>query len=283
MSDIYGVLGFPVKHSFSPAMHNAAFKTLNLDAEYRLFEKESGELREFFASAARESIKGFNVTIPYKETAKQFIDVFTEEAMLIGAVNTVKIGARTITGHNTDGNGFLRHLSEVYRQNLKGLSVSLLGAGGAARAVAYSLSAAGVGRILIFDALKERAGVLSGEINRAFHAGLTSAAAGIGELQSCNPELFINATPVGMKEDDPLLINADKLFPCTFVYDVVYNIPETRLLRTAKARGCNCANGLGMLLYQGVQAFEFWTGRQAPVDVMRRALEEAVYGKGYGV
>jgi shikimate dehydrogenase len=279
MPDIYGVLGFPVKHSFSPAMHNAAFKTLNLDAEYRLFEKEAGELRGFFASAAGESVKGFNVTVPYKETVKRFIDVFTEEAGFIGAVNTVKIDERVITGHNTDGNGFLRHLSEVYREKLTGLSVSLLGAGGAARAVAYSLAAAGVGRILIFDALKERSGALSGELNRVFDAGLTSVAADIGELQSCNPELFINTTPVGMKEDDPLLINADKLFPCTFVYDVIYNLPETRLLRTAKARGCNYANGLGMLLYQGVLAFEFWTGRQAPVEVMRRALEDAVYKK----
>jgi shikimate dehydrogenase len=278
MADLYGVLGFPVKHSFSPAMHNAAFKTLNLDAEYCLFEKEAGELREFFASAAGKSIKGFNVTVPYKETVKQFINEFSEEARSIGAVNTVKIGRGSITGHNTDGKGFLRHLSEVYRQNLSGLSVSLLGAGGAARAVAYSLAAAGAGRILIYDVLKEKAAALSGEINRVFHSGLTAPGRDMGQLLSGNPELFINATPIGMKEQDPLLINPDALFPCTFVYDVIYNPAETKLLRAAKARGCNCANGLGMLLYQGVLAFEFWTGLEAPVEVMRSALEKAVYG-----
>ncbi len=235
-------------------------------------------MRDFFGSAERESVRGFNVTVPYKEAVKEFIGVFTEEAGSIGAVNTVKIEAGVITGHNTDGKGFIRHLSEVYRPDITGLSVSLLGAGGAARAVAYALAAAGAGTILIFDVVKDKAGALSAGINRIFHSGPASVAADAGELLSCNPEVFINATPIGMKEDDPLLIDPGALFPCTFVYDVIYNPAETKLLRAAKARGCNCSNGLGMLLYQGVLAFEFWTGLKAPVDVMRNALEKAVYG-----
>jgi len=273
---LYGLVGYPVKHSFSPSMHNAAFKHLGIASEYRLFEKKAEELDVFFSLLPEHSIRGLNVTIPYKETVKKFITKFTEEAFLIGAVNTVKIEGKERIGHNTDGIGFLRHLSEVFTGDFSSGVVALLGAGGAAKAVAKSLAKNGSNEIVIFDIQKEKAENLSGEINNLFGPFRSRVAERVEELTEVEPRIFINATPVGMKEEDVLLIDPKTFSLRTFVYDLIYNPSETVLLRAARERGCRCSNGLGMLLYQGVESFKFWTGTEAPVEIMRNALESAV-------
>lgn len=269
---IYGLVGYPVKHSLSPLMHNAAFKTLNLNAEYKLFEKKAPEIPDFFNSLMDAGIAGLNVTFPYKETVKEFIDEYTPEASLIGAVNTVRIEKNKKTGHNTDGIGFIRHLAQVYRSNLKGISVFILGAGGAARAIVFSLARCDVGNIVVYDIDHDKAKSLSEEVMEKSGFTRIGVADSADELLQCKPELLINATPVGMKEDDPVLIKAESLFPYTFVYDLIYKPAETKLLRLAGKRGLSSSNGLGMLLYQGAESFEFWTGLKAPVEVMRRTL-----------
>lgn len=271
---IYGLIGYPLKHSFSPAMHNAAFKALNIDAEYRLFELKIEELRRFFKSLTAKNICGFNVTIPYKEGIKVYLNEITEEASLIGAVNTVKIEGDKKIGYNTDSEGFLRHLMDVYKSGFYNKTAFLIGAGGAAKAVAYSLAKMRVGSIIIYDKLTQRARALSKKINDNFKSCGSRAVDSMDELLKVNPDLLVNATPVGMEEADPLLIDPDKLTPRTFVYDLIYNPAQTKLLRLARDKGCGFSNGLGMLLYQGMLSFEKWTGKNAPQEVMRRALEE---------
>ncbi len=273
---MYGLTGFPIKHSFSPAMHNAAFQALRINAKYKLFEKRPEELTHFLQSVTRENIGGFNVTIPHKEAIIPFMDKLTEEAQLIGAVNTVKVESQTFIGHNTDGLGFIKHMMDVYKESLYGKTVSLLGAGGAARAVAQYLAAEGAGKILVYDIKKEKSEALSKRIMDNFGTLEIVAVNAIDTLLDASPDLLINATHVGMNEADPLLINPAKLGHSVFVYDLIYNPEETKLLKTAKAKGCRYANGLGMLLYQGVLSFEFWTGQKAPVDVMRKALVDAI-------
>ncbi|MDD5729725.1 MAG: shikimate dehydrogenase [Candidatus Omnitrophica bacterium] len=272
----YGLVGYPVQHSFSPAMHNAAFQATKINAKYKLFEKKPEELAGFMGSIQKEKLLGFNVTIPHKESIIKYVDKLTEEAKLVGAVNTVKIENSVLTGHNTDGLGFLNHLMDVYRQPLYGKTVSLLGAGGAGRAVAQYLATEGVAKIIVYDINKDKVEGLAKQLMVNFEAFEIETAYSVDDLLTANPDLLINATHVGMKEEDPLLINPNRLSHNTFVYDLIYNPEETKLLKAARVKGLRCTNGLGMLLNQGILSFEFWTGQKAPVDVMRRALVDAI-------
>jgi shikimate dehydrogenase len=273
---IYGLAGYPVKHSLSPAMHNAAFHVLQLNAKYVLFEKKPDELVGFMRNLAHEHVCGLNITIPHKETILPFLSEVTEEAKLIGAVNTVRIeGDRTI-GHNTDGLGFLKHLMDIYHKSLYGQTVAVLGAGGAARAITQALAAEGVSKIRIFDIQAEKAEAIVDRIIYNFEVFDIEAVASVEALFETQPDLLINATPVGMYENDPLLIPEARLKPSTFVYDVIYKPSETKLLQLARNKGCAFTNGLGMLLHQGVLSFEFWTQLKAPVEIMRQALYAAL-------
>ena len=273
---VYGIIGYPVKHSLSPAMHNAAFHQLHINAKYKLFERKPEELIHFLQSLTRENICGFNVTIPHKETMVGYMDKLTEEASLVGAVNTVKVDNQTLIGHNTDGLGFIKHLMDTHKTSIYAKIVSLLGAGGAARAVAQYLAAEGVGKIIVYDIKKEKSESLARKIMDNFESVEVEVSDSADALLLANPDLFINATHVGMNESDPLLINPGRLNHSTFVYDLIYSPEETKLLRAAKSKGCACANGLGMLLYQGVLSFEFWTGQKPPIEIMRKALVEAI-------
>lgn len=277
---IYGLIGHPVTHSLSPAMHNAAFKSLGIDAEYRLFDLKFEELAKFFKSLGDENIQGFNVTIPYKESIKIYLNDIEQDAALIGAVNTVKVEGSRKTGYNTDGEGFLNHLMDVYRLGFYNRTVSLIGAGGAARAVAYSLAKMRVSSIAIYDKLKDRASVLSKKITDTFKSCKVRAVDSPDELFKVAPDLLINASPAGMNEADSLPINPGKLTSQTFVYDLIYNPGQTRLLKLAAEKGCGFSNGLGMLLYQGMLSFQIWTGKEAPRKAMQVALQEALAGFG---
>lgn len=273
---IYGVLGNPAKHSLSPLMHNAAFSALQIKAEYRIFEKTENELPSFLASLQSENIFGLNVTVPYKEKITFYLDNLSEEANLIGAVNTIKVYPDKLEGYNTDGDGFVRHIQDELGFGLRGKSISMIGAGGAARAVSAYLCINRVKSISIFDIDKEKRDNLIESLQKTFKKVSFRAAASIDKLYINKADLLINSTPVGMKEADPCLINPTQIHKGLFIYDLIYNPKRTKLLRLAQENGLKFSNGLGMLLYQGVRSFEIWTQRQAPVEIMREALLKGV-------
>jgi shikimate dehydrogenase len=271
---IYGLIGFPVSHSISPLMHNAAFKELGLDATYKLFEVKPENLTQMVGSLSEDNIYGLNVTIPHKEKVIPLLDEISQEARLIGAVNTIRRMGNRLEGFNTDGQGFLRHLTMDLQFNPSGSTIAILGAGGAAKAVSVVLSKASPGRIAIYDVDKIKAAALIEQLSGHFRNVEFIYAAAIEDLRISEADLLVNATPIGMKKSDPCLVDENLLHKGILVYDVIYNPKETLLLARARARGAQVANGLGMLLYQGVAAFEIWTGNTAPVEVMRKALEE---------
>ena len=269
---IYGLLGWPVKHSFSPAMHNAAFKSLGIDAEYRLFETPPDQLDSFLKNLNKNIIKGLNVTVPYKESVLGMVELDKESFYLreIKAVNTIAKKDNVWHGFNTDIPGFERHLKENI--DPKGKRAAVLGAGGGARAVVYVLAKSGAKDIAIFDIDRSKAENIQAMIKSILKFDL-SIAKNVEDLDIKNRDLLINATPIGLKETDPSLIKSEHLHKRLFVYDLVYNPAKTKLLKEAESLGLKCSNGLGMLLYQGALSFKHWTGKNAPIDVMRRALE----------
>jgi len=275
---IFGLLGYPIKHSFSPIMHNAAFRKLGISAEYRLFEKNPEELNSFLKNMNSQNIFGLNVTIPYKDQVLDFIKLGPDQSYLrnIGAVNTiVKINSEFF-GFNTDITGFQKHLSEQISP--LGKSVALLGAGGAARAISYTLAKAGVEKISIFDIDKEKAKSVALMLGGIFSDFDILDVNSIDELDIRNKDILINATPVGLKESDPCLIDSSLLHKDLFVYDLIYNPSKTRLLHQAQEKGAKTSNGLGMLVYQGALSFMHFSGIDIPFEdiagIMKKALRE---------
>lgn len=273
---IYGVVGFPAKHSLSPLMHNAAFAHLKLPAEYRIFEKKPEEFVAFMRGLLSAGIYGVNVTVPYKEAVLPFLNTIAEEAKLIGAVNTVRVvqGRDALEGFNTDAEGFMRHLCQELGFRPQDKAVVILGAGGAARAVTVSLAKEKPRSIAVFDSDAARAKALTTHLKQHFEGIDIAQADSVDGLKIQEADILINATPVGMKRNDPLLVRNQELHPGLLVYDLIYNPAETSLLQCARQRGAKVSNGLGMLLYQGARSFELWTQEEAPLAVMRQALYE---------
>lgn len=270
---IYGVLGYPAKHSLSPAMHNAAFHVLKINAEYRIFEKKPEELENFLHSLPEENIYGLNVTIPYKEKVIPFLDKISNEARLISAVNTIKVSASQLEGFNTDGEGFLNHLAEDLKFNPQGKTIAVIGAGGAARAISVYLSKTRPKIITIYDVDKTKLSALISHLQGNFKNVEFKAANSPEELNIRDSDLLVNATPIGMKETDACLVDKKYIHKNLLVYDLIYNPKETKLLTAAKTKGAKTSNGLGMLLYQGMLSLEIWTGEKAPKEVMQEALK----------
>lgn len=272
---IFGLLGYPIKHSFSPAMHNAAFKALGIKAEYRLFEKKPKELTDFFKKLRSGSIRGVNLTIPYKEEALRYLDEISQEAELIGAINTILVKSESLIGYNTDGSGFVLSLRKKAGINLKDKKIVIIGAGGASRAISVHLAQEKAANIILLDIIPDKAEKLVSHIRKNISRVKVSTVKK-EELNSGarTIDILINATPVGMKPDDPLPIDPRILHPRLLVCDLIYNPPKTKLLIEAERIGAKTLNGLGMLLYQGALAFTIWTGREAPIEIMARALEK---------
>lgn len=273
---LYGLIGFPVKHSYSASMHNAAFSHLGMKARYELFEVPPEELDEFFKKTIVEKkLRGFNVTVPHKEKAVLYLNASISPGVSMNrAVNTVRVEPDgTLSGCNTDGSGFGRDLKEQGVE-IAGKNAALLGAGGGAKAVATALASKKPKKLFIFDVDRTKAEALA-SIVREFYPDIDSRAVdSVEELGIGEASLLVNATPVGMRTEDPLLVRKEWLHSGLFVYDLIYNPAETKLLKAAKEAGCRASCGIGMLLYQGCLAFEYWTGREAPVEAMRRALRE---------
>jgi shikimate dehydrogenase len=267
---LYGLVGFPIKHSLSPCMHNAAFSKLKIKAKYQLFELKPEQLQGFLGTLKKKNICGFNVTYPYKEEILGFLSSRSLGVKAIGAANTVVVGKDSkLKGFNTDYLGFAAHLKEL---KVKPKKVAVIGAGGASKAVCFALARAKVAELCIYDIDKFKSLSLFKKLNSNFPRIKFNVANRIEDLEIQNKDLLVNASSVGMRESDPCLINAEDLHPGLFVYDLIYSPSETKLISLAKARNLNFSNGLGMLLYQGVFAFKHFCGRVAPVEVMKEAL-----------
>ena len=269
----YGIIGYPVKHTLSPYMHNAAFNKLGIKAVYVPFSVRPELLKEAFIFLKECGISGFNITIPHKSEAMRHIDEVEPVARAIGAVNTVLVKGGKLIGYNTDYTGFLRSLKEELKFIPKSKTVLVMGAGGASRAVSFGLASHGAKNIYIYDVMAERADDLAQRIGKCFLQARVRSISG-QEIADCaaNSELFVNCTPLGMKKDDPLPVDAAFLHKGLKLYDIAYTPAETKLVKAAKQKGVKACGGIGMLLYQGVEAFEIWTGKKAPVELMRREL-----------
>jgi len=268
MAKILGVIGHPIEHSLSPAMHRAALKELGLDYHYDKFEVKPEELGNFVSDAG-ENFLGFNVTVPHKVKIIEFLDSLSKEAELIGAVNTVKFENSLAKGYNTDGLGALGALKEA-GQPVNGKKVLILGAGGASRAISFQLAMEGA-EISIFDKIGEKAGELAGDIKEKLDKDVGIPDSSPEKLDEFN--ILINATPVGMSPNtDNSPLPGEFLNPSLTVMDIVYNPLETKLLNEAKEAGCKTVNGTGMLVNQGAESLRIWLGVEAPVETMRNAL-----------
>jgi shikimate dehydrogenase len=269
---VYGVLGRPVRHSLSPAMHNAAFAALGLDAVYLPLPADN--IADAVCGIRALGLAGASITIPFKESVIPYLDSIDATSRKIGAINTVKIeetkGGRLLHGSNTDWIGAVSALREVTA--LQGKLVVALGSGGSARAVGFGLLAAGA-KVTLCSRDADKGQELASSL-RCLWAPLTIA----GSLRG---DILINTTSVGMNSEESL-IQPFTLRHYDIVMDIVYSPLYTRLLRDGAIAGCKVVNGLEMLLFQGVAQFELWTGEKAPVAIMRQALLDALENREKG-
>lgn len=280
---VIGIFGYPVEHSFSPAMHNAAFAQLGLDYVYVPFPVEPELLGKAVDGIRALGLTGVNVTIPHKSAVMEFLDELSSEARLIGAVNTIVNREGFLTGYNTDAAGFVRSLQEDAGVTPDGSRLLVLGAGGAARAVSVQLALAGAAEICFSSPypqeIKGLREVITGNTGTSVREARWERQEIAEALQNAN--LVINATPLGMHPDTGEMppVEIEAIPAGTVVCDLIYNPSETMLLQEARKRGLSTLNGMGMLLYQGAIAFRLWTGSEPPLSIMRQTLERVVAGK----
>ena len=274
-TNIVGLIGHPVEHSFSPPMHNAAFEKLGMDYTYVAFDVDPNNLGSAIEGAKSLNIKGFNVTIPHKIEVMQFLDEIDEVAGLIGAVNTIDF--KNMKGYNTDGIGAVRAIEEVI--SIKDKNVVIAGAGGASRAISFYLAKYGADSITILNRNVDRAISLAGDV---FDSGLIAdvQADSISEINNylSDADILVDTTPMGMHPhvDDEPIARAEDMHEDLVVFDAVYNPNETVLIKEAIKAGAKPVYGIKMLLYQGAESFKIWTGVDAPVDEMEKALRQTL-------
>lgn len=275
---VYGIIGNPVAHSFSPAMHNSAMRELGINGVYVPFCPPPERLGEAVAGIRALGIAGVNVTVPYKEAVIPYLDELTGEAKMYGAVNTISNRRGVLTGHNTDGPGLIRALREDYRFDPAGGPAVIFGAGGAARAVAVALARAGCPELALVNRSYDKAVKLAETVAAATGVPVRPFPWDAGDRQlgelARRSALLVNCTPVGMSGGaaGEFPLPGDLPGRGQLAYDTVYNPPRTPFMTRGARNGAVTGNGLSMLLYQGVLALEEWTGLPAPVEVMRRAL-----------
>lgn len=268
-TNIVGLIGHPVEHSFSPPMHNAAFKKLGMDYVYTAFDVDPNNLKVAIGGARALNIKGFNVTIPHKIEVMKYLAEIDEIASLIGAVNTINF--KDLKGYNTDGIGAIKAIGEV--TNVKNKNIVIAGAGGASRAISFYLAKYGADSLTILNRNVEKAQGLAFDV---LSSGLIDSVESnsIDSMDLTDMDILINTTPVGMHpnvDDAPIALAGD-MHEDLVVFDAVYNPNETGLLKEAIKAGAKPVYGIKMLLYQGAESFEIWTGKKAPIDAMEEAL-----------
>ena len=274
-TNIVGLIGHPVEHSFSPPMHNAAFDALGLNYAYVAFDVNPNDLQSAIEGATSLNIKGFNVTIPHKIEVIRHLDELDEVAGLIGAVNTIDF--KNLKGYNTDGIGAIKAIEEVTK--VKGKNVVVAGAGGASRAISFYLAKFGAVSITILNRNVEKAQSLARDVSKSDLIDEVKSDS-ISQITShlSNADILVDTTPLGMDPhiDDEPIAKADVMHEDLVVFDAVYNPNETVLIKEAIKAGAKPVYGIKMLLYQGAESFEIWTGKKAPIDVMEKALRETL-------
>lgn len=268
--EVAGIVGSPaqVAASLSPAIHNAAFRALELDWVYLAFGMETEWLLRGISGLSACGVRGMNVTLPHKVAVVQAMDSMSESAERIGAVNTIEVRAAGLVGWNTDGEGLVRFLRMDAGASIEGARVLVLGAGGSARAVVFSMASAGAAEITVLARETNRAQALESLVDSAdFRTGPLQDVPGAVIKQA---DIIINATPVGQALEHPA-IPAEHIRPGAVVVDLVYRPAITPLIEAARSRGAVAHSGLGMLLHQAALAFEIWTGLPPPMDVMSAA------------
>ena len=290
-TQVLGVIGDPIEHTFSPAMHNAGLNELGLNYIYLPFHVKEDMLGECIQGAKAMGIKGLNVTIPHKSNVIKHLDDIDSVASMIGAVNTIQfiydednessnqdngINVRT-KGFNTDGYGCVRAIEE--KTSIKDKKVSITGAGGAARAVAFQIANSGIDELSILNRNLSKAQSLANDLKTNLESIGIDISINAYDLEELKRELsdsdiFIDTTPIGMypNVDDKPVASADMLHEDLLVNDIVYTPMKTSLIREAELANAEVVYGYKMLLYQGIRSFEIWLGRVAPVDIMEKAL-----------
>ncbi|MCK8817472.1 shikimate dehydrogenase [Natroniella sulfidigena] len=274
---LVGLLGDPVEHSKSPLMHNAVLEKLGLNYRYLAFQVKSEEVKEALEGIRALGIKGVNVTIPHKEAVINNLDDLSKEAELIGAVNTIENKEGRLIGHNTDGQGFVRALAEEVGFSAQGKKILIIGAGGAAKAVAFQLGLEGADELYVANRTFETAANLASNLEEKLNLSKVEALRLEEEYLKNNLpklDLIVDTTPIGMypQIDVEPVIGDELIEKASLVTDLVYNPVETVLLKRAKKLGVKTVSGLGMLIYQGAIAFEIWTGQEADVETMKDAI-----------
>ncbi|MBI5191996.1 MAG: shikimate dehydrogenase [Nitrospirae bacterium] len=275
---VIGIIGWPVSHSLSPVMHNAAFEFLGLDYCYVPFAIKPENLKEAVEAVTALNIAGLNVTVPHKENVLKYVYELSEEAGMIGAVNTLKVTDKGLAGYNTDGTGFINAIKEAGNP-VTNKRLLILGSGGSAKAVVFKSASEGVEGIIIANRTVSKAIALMKQVKEYFPLlNIEVTGTGYDELKGAieKVDTVVNTTSVGLRKEDSSPVPGELIHKGLFIYDLIYNPYETTFLRYAKAAGCRYSNGLGMLIHQGAESFRIWTGVEPPVEVMRQAVERAM-------
>ncbi|PMP76635.1 MAG: shikimate dehydrogenase [Sulfurihydrogenibium sp.] len=269
---VYGIFGYPVKHSKSPTFQTAAFQHLGINAVYVPFEVNPESISQAVESLRVLKISGVNVTIPHKESVVPYVNELSDEVKVIKAANTIKNVDGYLIAYNTDWYGFVEGLKEL-EPTIEGKKVLVIGAGGSSRAIIYGLLKEGVDKIYLANRTVERAKKLLNEylqhfkvVDKIIHP---IPLADINEIVK-EVDIIVNTTSVGLNDEDFPLFNYDFIEQRHTVVDIIYK--ETKLLKVAKEKGCKYQNGYPMLIHQGAKSFEIWTGQKAPIDVMKKSL-----------
>jgi shikimate dehydrogenase len=276
---VCGVIGDPIEHTLSPVMHNAAFNHLKLDFAFLAFRVKAAELENAMRGMRGLGIRGLNVTMPHKTAVTKYLDEVDPTVKFLGSVNTVLNDGGRLLGFNTDGVGALQGLRDN-GVNLKGKKLLLLGAGGAAKAIAYAL-AKEVEELCVLNRATEKAKKLAETLSQRYGKKVVGDSLSPITIQKNlhDSDILINATSVGMHPNtSQSLVAPEWLKPDLCVMDIVYNPVETKLAKDAKAAGAQVVSGVEMLLYQGAASFEIWTGVSAPIEVMRRTALDKLDG-----
>ena len=281
MKQNIALFGYPLSHSISPAFQQAALDSLSIEASYTARPTPPEGLASEVERLRDDDHLGANVTIPHKERVRECLDGLDSWAETVGAVNTIVKDDGRLVGHNTDGYGFLRSLAERGGFDPKGKSALVLGAGGAARAAVFALADRGAGTVLIANRTVERGDALAADV-RGRSPDADSIPLGEARAAARRVDLIVNSTSIGMEPGanaglSPL--DSADINPHALVYDMVYTPQQTPLMEAARRAGAKVLGGLWMLVYQGAAAFEMWTSREAPVDLMHEAGLRALGGE----
>ena len=282
---IVGIFGYPVKHTLSPIMHNAAFTDLEIPYVYLPFEVKPENLKEAIAAIRVLRLAGINLTVPHKIEAIRYLDEITREGELIGSINTIQNKDGKLIGHNTDGKGFVASLKEDLGFNPKDKHVLLLGASGSGRAILVELLLQGAKSIVISNRTVSRGIGLVQEFSKKFSKSTLSFTP-LSDLKKkvsfSQIDLLINSTSLGMKGEEFPDLPLPSLPPASIVYDIIYSPLKTKLIEAADRLGLVTKNGLGMLLHQGSLSFQIWTQRRPSLKIMQNAIIEAINKPGEG-